>query len=94
MALLAPRHLEARFTRLNAERAKFLMDRLRIKMMPTVCIARDGATCDYVVGLDDVGEILFYYFIDQNRQWIVTIKMYVMLYGLSTVTLPEGSIEA
>ena len=55
LALLAPRHLEARFTRINAERCKFLVDRLRIKMMLTVCIARDGKTVDYIAGLDDLG---------------------------------------
>jgi len=55
LSLLAPKHVEARFVRINAERCKFLVERLRIKMLPTICVARNGKTVDYVVGLDDVG---------------------------------------
>jgi len=55
LAILEPRHLETRFVRINAERSKFLVERLRIKMMPTICLALNGKTVDYVVGLDDVG---------------------------------------
>jgi len=55
LALLAPRHLETHFVRINAERSKFLVERLRIKMMPTICLALNGKTVDYIVGLDDVG---------------------------------------
>jgi len=55
LALLAPQHLETRFSRIDAERAKFLVDRLRIKIMPTVCLAKDGKTVDYIAGFDDLG---------------------------------------
>jgi len=55
LAALASKHVEARFVRINAERCHFLVERLRIKVMPTICLARDGKTVDYVVGLDDVG---------------------------------------
>ena len=57
LALLAPRHIETRFSRIDAERAKFLVDRLRIKIMPTVCLAKDGKTVDYIAGFDDLGGI-------------------------------------
>lgn len=55
MELLAPKHLETRFIKINAEKCKFLVDRLRIVVMPTICIAIDGKTQDYIVGFDDLG---------------------------------------
>ena len=55
MALLAQRHLETRFSKIDAERAKFLVDRLRVKIMPTICLAKDGKTVDYIAGFDDLG---------------------------------------
>lgn len=57
LSLLAVRHVETRFSRVDAERAKFLVDRLRIKIMPTVCLAKDGKTVDYIAGFDDLGGI-------------------------------------
>ena len=57
LSLLAARHVETRFSRVDAERAKFLVDRLRIKIMPTVCLAKDGKTVDYIAGFDDLGGI-------------------------------------
>ena len=57
LALLAPRHVETKFSRIDAERAQFLVDRLRIKIMPTICLAKDGKTVDYIAGFDDLGGI-------------------------------------
>jgi len=57
LALLAPRHIETRFVRIDAERSKFLVDRLRIKVMPTICLAKEGKTVDYVAGFDDLGGV-------------------------------------
>ncbi|BFZ15224.1 hypothetical protein BsWGS_18263 [Bradybaena similaris] len=52
---LAHKHLEARFVKLNVEKCKFLAERLRIKVIPTLCLAKDGKTVDYIVGFDDLG---------------------------------------
>lgn len=52
---MAAKHIETRFVKIDAERSKFLVDRLRIKVMPTVCLVKDGKTVDYIVGLDDLG---------------------------------------
>ena len=53
--LLAPKHIEARFVKINAERCPFLVERLRIVVIPTICLAKEGKTVDYVVGFDDLG---------------------------------------
>lgn len=53
--ILARKHIETKFIKIDAEKCKFLVDRLRIKVLPTICIARDGKTVDYIVGFDDLG---------------------------------------
>lgn len=55
LADIAKRHLETRFIKINAERSKFLVERLRITTLPTVCLAKEGKTVDYIVGFDDLG---------------------------------------
>ena len=44
MALLAPKHLETRFVKLNAEKAPFLCERLQIRVIPTLLLIVDGNT--------------------------------------------------
>lgn len=41
-------------TQLNAEKAPFLTDRLKIWMLPTLALIQNEKTVDYVVGLDQV----------------------------------------
>lgn len=52
---IAKKHLETRFVKINAEKCQFLVERLRIKLLPTLCIAKDGKTVDYIVGFDELG---------------------------------------
>lgn len=55
LALLAPKHLEARFVKLSVDRAPFLCERLKIRMLPTIAIVIDSKTKDYIKGFDDLG---------------------------------------
>ncbi|KAI8797745.1 thioredoxin domain-containing protein 9 [Biomphalaria glabrata] len=55
LAEIARKHIETKFVKINAERSKFLVERLRITTLPTICLARDGKTVDYIVGFDDLG---------------------------------------
>lgn len=41
---LAPKHIETKFLRVNAERSPFLAERLHIWMLPTIVCCRDGKT--------------------------------------------------
>ncbi|KAG8227984.1 hypothetical protein J437_LFUL007535 [Ladona fulva] len=52
---LAPRHPEARFCKLDVERAPFLTERLRIRVIPTIALVAGGKTKDYIVGFTDLG---------------------------------------
>ena len=53
--LLAPKHLEAKFVKLSVDRAPFLCQRLKIRILPTIACVVDGKTKDYIKGFDDLG---------------------------------------
>ncbi|KAF3843413.1 Thioredoxin domain-containing protein 9 [Dissostichus eleginoides] len=55
LTILAKKHVETKFITLNVDKAPFLTDRLRIKVIPTMCLLIDGKTKDYVVGFTDMG---------------------------------------
>ncbi|KAJ8350321.1 hypothetical protein SKAU_G00254510 [Synaphobranchus kaupii] len=55
LSALAKKHLETKFIKLNVEKAPFLTERLRIKVIPTMALVKDGKTKDYVVGFGDLG---------------------------------------
>lgn len=57
LQILAPKHLEAKFLRINAEKAMFLCQRLKVKVLPTIVLISDGKTKDFIVGFDDLGGI-------------------------------------
>lgn len=55
LEILAAKHVETRFIKIDAEKCKFLIEKLRIVVLPTICIAKEGKTVDYIVGFDDMG---------------------------------------
>ncbi|XP_054643096.1 thioredoxin domain-containing protein 9 [Dunckerocampus dactyliophorus] len=55
LSLLAKKHVETKFIKLNVEKAPFLTERLRIKVIPTLALLIDGKSKDYVVGFTDLG---------------------------------------
>lgn len=52
---IAAKHIEAKFIRIDAEKSQFLAKRLRIVVLPTIALIKDGKTVDFVVGFDDLG---------------------------------------
>lgn len=55
LALLAPRHVETKFVKIDVEKAPFLTERLKVRMLPTLVLWRDNKAVDYIVGFDDLG---------------------------------------
>lgn len=55
LTVLAKKHVETKFLKLNAEKSPFLCERLRIKVIHTVALIKDGKTQDYIVGFTDLG---------------------------------------
>lgn len=55
LAELAPKHIEARFCRINAEKSEFLVQKLLVVVLPTIALIYKGKVIDYIVGFDDIG---------------------------------------
>ena len=51
LSALAPKHLETRFVKLSVERAPFLCERLKIRILPTIAVVINNVTKDYIKGL-------------------------------------------
>ncbi|CAF0819071.1 unnamed protein product [Brachionus calyciflorus] len=52
---LARQHVECKFVKVNAEKVVFLIERLKIKIMPTIALIKDNKPIDYIVGFTDLG---------------------------------------
>ena len=57
LSALAPKHLETRFVKLSVERAPFLCERLKIRILPTIAVVINNVTKDYIKGFDDLGGV-------------------------------------
>jgi len=55
LKLMAPRYWKTRFVKINAEKSPFLVERLKVFMLPTLACVIKGQVVDYVVGFDDLG---------------------------------------
>ncbi|XP_047542800.1 thioredoxin domain-containing protein 9 [Vanessa atalanta] len=55
LKLLAKKHIETRFVKLDAERAPFLTGRLKIHVIPTIGLVKTNKTKDFIVGFTDLG---------------------------------------
>lgn len=53
--ILAKKHIETKFCKLDVEKAPFLCDRLKIRVIPTIVLCKSGQTFDYIVGFDELG---------------------------------------
>ncbi|XP_011168600.2 thioredoxin domain-containing protein 9 [Solenopsis invicta] len=53
--ILAKKHIEARFCKLNVERCPFLTERLRIKIIPTITLIVNGKTVGKLIGFTELG---------------------------------------
>lgn len=54
---LAPRHIETKFCKINAEKSFFLVTRLKVKVLPTIVLCKEGKVVDYIIGFDDLGGV-------------------------------------
>lgn len=55
--LLAKKHIETKFCKLDVEKAPFLCERLKIRIIPTIILCKGAQTIDYIVGFDDLGGV-------------------------------------
>ncbi|RKP23517.1 thioredoxin-like protein, partial [Syncephalis pseudoplumigaleata] len=52
---LAKKYFQTRFARMDVEKAPFLVDRMKIQMLPCVVLFKDGVTVDRLVGFEELG---------------------------------------
>lgn len=52
---LAPKHLETRFCKIDAEKNPFLVEKFGIILMPTIVLIKDGRTDHAIHGFDEFG---------------------------------------
>ncbi|XP_029652133.1 thioredoxin domain-containing protein 9 [Octopus sinensis] len=55
LRILAPQHLEARFLKLSVDKCPFLVERLKIKILPTIYVAVDNKTACHIRGFTELG---------------------------------------
>jgi len=54
--VLAPQHLETRFLKINAEKAHFLTQRLKVTTLPTILFIKEEKTVGRMVGFGSLGD--------------------------------------
>lgn len=55
LSALAPVHLQTRFLRIDVEHAPFLVEKLKVKVLPCVIAFVDGVGVDRIVGFEGLG---------------------------------------
>lgn len=53
--MLAPKHIEAKFLKINVSNAPFLVAKLNIQVLPCVLAFVDGVSVDRIVGFEGLG---------------------------------------
>merc|ERR1712228_713742 len=53
--ILAKKHLETRFCKINAEKCPFLCERLKIKVIPTILMIKEQQTRGQILGFTELG---------------------------------------
>lgn len=53
---LAQRHIESKFVKIDAEKAPFFVEKLRVRTLPTVVVFKDGVAVDKIVGFESLAE--------------------------------------
>lgn len=87
MALLAPKHVETKFCKINAEKCPFLTERLKIKVIPTMALIKDAKTRDYIVGFTDLGNTDE--FSTEMLEWRLA-RSDIITYSGDLMTPPDG----
>ena len=55
LTILAPKHIETKFIKVNVEKFPFLVDRLKIRVLPTIVPFVKGKVGEYLIGFETLG---------------------------------------
>ena len=73
LRIIAPNHSETAFITLNVEKAPFFVQKLQIKVLPTICLFKDGVLKKKVVGFEELGG-------NDEFKTIELVRMYLNFY--------------
>ncbi len=54
--ILAPKHFDTRFVKINVENAPFLVAKLKVQVLPCVIAFVDGIGVDRIIGFEGLGQ--------------------------------------
>jgi len=57
LQILSIKHPEARFLKISVDKAPFLCERMKIRVLPTLVLFEDFKSVDYIIGFDSLGGI-------------------------------------
>lgn len=55
LSALAPKHLPTKFVKMNAGKSPFFVEKLAIRVMPTMVLFADGVAVDRIMGFEELG---------------------------------------
>lgn len=55
LEIIAKKHMETRFLKIDAEKCIWLCQKLQVKVLPAIVCIKDNKTRDLIVGFDDLG---------------------------------------
>ena len=55
LSTLARKHVETKFIKVNAEKSPYLVEKLRVYMLPTMMLIKNGKTEHSIIGFDELG---------------------------------------
>jgi len=55
LQIIAADHKECKFLKLDAEKTPFFVNKLAVKVLPTICLFKKGVLVDQVVGFEELG---------------------------------------
>jgi len=55
LQVLAKKHIETKFFKVNAEKAPYLVEKLNVAILPSLALIRNEKVVAWVVGLDELG---------------------------------------
>ncbi len=80
LSAIAPRHVEARIVKVNAEKCPFLAERLMIVVLPTIVCTKNNKVIAQLEGFTDLG----------NRDDFTTKELEMWLASRGAIDMPEG----
>jgi thioredoxin-like negative regulator of GroEL len=81
---IAAKHIETRFSKIDAEKCPFLVERLLIVVMPTIIMTKDGSTNDRLEGFTELG----------NTDRFTTFQLEERLAMKGTIEMPRKQNRA